>query len=96
MEDLAMLWFYLVAAGAGALLGLIRLRILAVLAGSVGLVAVSIVLAALGHWSLLEAVINMFLLLATLQFSYLAALLVSSTMRVASRDRFDTSTRRRT
>jgi hypothetical protein len=38
------------------------------------LVAVAIVMAALGHWTPLEVVINVFLLLATLQFSYLVAL----------------------
>jgi hypothetical protein len=42
-----------------------------------------------GHWSLLQTVVNLFLLLATLQFSYLAALLLSNTRRVASRDHID-------
>jgi hypothetical protein len=94
MEGLEMLWLYMAGAGAGALFGLLRLRVLAVLAGSVVLMAIAILLAALGHWPLLEAVVNVFLLLATLQFSYLAALLLSSATRVASRDRIDASTRR--
>ena len=74
MEDLTTLWLYIAAAGVGALLGLLWLRLLALLAGSVVLVAVAIVMAALGHWPPLKAVINVFLLLATLQFSYLVAL----------------------
>jgi hypothetical protein len=74
MEGLTMLWLYIAAAGVGSLLGLLWLRLLALLAGSVVLVAVAIVMAALGHWPPLEAVINVFLLLATLQFSYLVAL----------------------
>jgi len=95
MEGQDMLWLYIAAAGAGALLGLLRQRVLAVLAGSVVLMAITILFAAPGHLSLLETVVNLFLLLATIQFSYLAALLLSSATRVASRDRFDTSTRRR-
>jgi len=94
MEGLAMLWLYVAVAGAGALLGLLWLRVLAVLAGSVVLVAITIVLAALGHWPLLEAIINAFLLLATLQVSYLTTFMLSNALRVASRDRFDISTRR--
>ena len=74
MEGLTMLWLYIAAAGVGSLLGLLWLRLLALLAGSVVLVAVAIVMAALGHWPPLEAVINVFQLLATLQFSYLVAL----------------------
>jgi len=58
------------------------------------LVAITIVLAALGHWPLLEAIINAFLLLSTLQLSYLTTLMLSNALRVASRDRFDISTRR--
>ena len=80
-----MLWLYIAAAGVGALLGLLWVRLLALLAGSVVLVAAAIVMAA-GHWPPLEAVINVFLLLATLQFSYLVAL-----VRIASQDRFDVS-----
>jgi len=87
-----MLWLYIAAVGAGALLGLLRLRVLAVLAGSVVLMAVTIFFAALGHGPLLQTVINLFLLLATHQFSYLTALLLSSATRVASRDRVDGST----
>jgi hypothetical protein len=89
MEGMDMLWLYIAAAGAGALLGLLRLRVLAVLAGSVVLMAITILFAAPGHWSLLGTVVNLFLLLATLQFSYLGALLLSSAKRVASRDRVD-------
>ena len=86
MEDVAMLWLYIAAAAVGALLGLLGLRVLAVVAGSVALLGITVVLAALGHWSRLEAVISTFLLLSTLQFSYLAAFLLSSVMRVGSRD----------
>jgi hypothetical protein len=94
MERLAMLCLYLAAGGVGTLLGLLWLRVLAVLAGSVGLVAITIVLATLRQLTLVEGVIDVFLVLATLQFSYLAALMLSNATRVASRDRFDTSTRR--
>jgi hypothetical protein len=94
MEGMAMLWLYIAAAGAGALLGLLRLRVLAVFAGSVVLVAITVVLAALGHWPILGAIINVFLVLAALQLSYLAAVVLSNATRVVSRDRFDTSTRR--
>jgi len=76
MEGLTMLWWlYIAAAGVGALRGLLWLRLLAILTGSVVLVAGAIVMAALVHWPPLEAVINVFLLLATLQVSYLVALL---------------------
>jgi hypothetical protein len=75
VEGLAMLWLYIAAAGAGVLLGLLWLRALSVLAGSVVLVAITISMAARGHWPPLESVMNMFLLLATLQFSYLLALI---------------------
>jgi hypothetical protein len=94
MEDMSMLWLYIAAAGAGALLGLLRLRVLAVLVGSVVLVAIIVVLAALGHWPLLGTIINVLLMLATLQLSFLAAVMLSNAARVASRDRFDTYTRR--
>jgi hypothetical protein len=86
MESVDMLWLYIAAAGAGTLLGLLRLRVLAVLAGSVVLMSITILF---GRWSLLGTVVNLFLLLATLQFSYLGALLLSSVMRIASRDRVD-------
>jgi hypothetical protein len=72
-----MLWLCIAAAGAGALLGLLGLRVLAVLAGSVVLVVITVALAAFGHWPLLEAVINAFLLLAIFQFTYLAASIYS-------------------
>ena len=94
MEGMSMLWLYIAAAGAGALLGLLRLRVLAVFAGSVVLIAITVVLAALGHWPILGAIINAFLMLTTLQFSYLAAVMLSNATREASQDRFDTSTRR--
>jgi len=94
MEGMSMLWLYIAAAGAGALLGLLRLRVLAVLVGSVVLVAITVVLAALGHWPLLGTIITVFLMLATLQFSFLAAVMLSNATRAASRDRFDTYTRR--
>jgi len=69
-----MLWLYVAAAAAGALLGLSSLRAPAVLAGSVVFVAIAVVLMAFRRWPLLEAVINVFMLLATLQFSYLVGL----------------------
>jgi len=94
MEGLNMVWLYVATAGAGALLGLLRLRVPAIVWGSVVLMAITIPLVALGHWPPLETVINLLLLLPTLQFSYLAALLLSSATRVASRDRVDASTRR--
>jgi hypothetical protein len=90
-----MLWLYVGAAGVGALLGLLWLRVIAVLVASVVLVATAIVLMTVRQWSLLGAVVNLLILLATLQFSYLVALMVpSARIRVASHDTFDASTRR--
>ena len=93
--ELAMLWLYIAAAGVGTLLGLFWLRVLAVLAGSVMLVAISVVWMTLQQWPLLGAVINVFMLLATLQFSYLAMLMLSiAWTRLASRGLLGASTRR--
>ena len=93
--DLAMQWLYIAAAGAGALVGLLWLRVLVVVAGSVVLVGISVVWMTLQQWPLLGAAINVFALLATLQFCYLVALMLSSAWtRVASRGSFDASTRR--
>jgi hypothetical protein len=90
-----MLWLYVVAAGSGALLGLFSLRVIAVLVGSVVLVATTVVFMTVAQWPLLQAVVNVVLLLATLQFSYLVALLFPGTRtRVASHDRVDASTHR--
>jgi hypothetical protein len=72
-----MLWLYIAAAGAGALLGLLWLRVLAVLAGSVILMAITVDWMTLQQRPFLEGVINVFMLLAILQFSYLAALMLS-------------------
>jgi hypothetical protein len=94
MEGLAMLWVCIAAAGAGTLLGLLRLRFQPVLVGSVFLVAINIAMAARGRWPLLDGIVNVFLLLTTLQVSYFAALILSSATRVASRDRIDASTGR--
>jgi hypothetical protein len=93
-----MLWLYIAAAGAGALLGLLWLRVLAVLAGSVILMAITVVWMTLQQRPFLEGVINVFMLLAILQFSYLATLMLSCAWtRAALRgpfDSFDASTRR--
>ena len=81
-----MLWLYIAAAGAGALLGLLRLRVLAVLALSVILVATSVVWMTFFQWPLLGAAINVVTLPTTLQFSYLLALtLCSAWTRFSSR-----------
>jgi hypothetical protein len=90
-----MLWLYIAAAAAGALLGLLWLRVLAVLAGSLVFVAITIGLTTIERWSLLEAVVNVLMLLATLQFSYLVMLVLSSAWsRVPSRGPFNASSRR--
>ena len=90
-----MLWLYVAAAGAGALLGLLWLRVIAVLAGSAILVATTIVFMAVRQSTLLEVVLNLLMLLATFQFSYLVALMLpAERARVASQDRFDAFTRR--
>ena len=90
-----MLWLYIAAVGAGGLLGLLRLRVLAVLAMSVILVAISVVWMTFQQWPLSGAAINVFTLLATLQFSYLVALvLCSAWSRSASRTLLGASTRR--
>jgi len=90
-----MLWLYIAAAGTGALLGLLRLRVLAVLALSVILVATSVVWMTFFQWPLLGAAINVVTLPTTLQFSYLLALtLCSAWTRLASRTLLDVSTRR--
>lgn len=93
--EAAMLWLYIAAAGAGALLGLLRLRVLAVLVVSVILVAISVVWTTYEQWPVSEAAINVFALLATLQFSYLVALMLSSAWtRLASRTLMGGCTRR--
>jgi len=90
-----MLWLYIAAVGAGGLLGLLRLRVLAVLAVSVILVAISVVWMTFQQWPLSGAAINVFTLLATLQFSYLVALVLSSARtRSASRTLLGACTRR--
>ena len=90
-----MLWLYVAAAGAGALLGLLWLRVIAVLAGSGVLVAITVVFMTIRQSTLLEVVLNLFMLLATFQFSYLVALMLpAARTRVASQDPFDASTRR--
>ena len=90
-----MLWLYVVAAGAGALLGLLWLRVIAILAGSIVLVATSVVFMTVQQWPLLEAIVNLLMLLATLQFSYLVALMLSSAWtRLASRTLTGGCTRR--
>jgi hypothetical protein len=90
-----MFWLYVAAAGSGALLGLFSLRVIAVLVGSVVLLATTVAFMTVEQWPLLVAFVNVLLLLTTLQFSYfLALLLPSAPTRVASQDRFDASTRR--
>jgi hypothetical protein len=90
-----MLWLYVVAAGAGALLGLLWLRVMAILAGSIVLVATTVAFMTVQQWPLLEAIVNLLMLLATLQFSYLVALMLpDSGTRVPSQEGFDASTRR--
>ena len=71
-----MLWLFIVAAGTGALLGLARLRVLAVFAGSVALAVTAVVLLSLAHWALLEIIVYTFMLLGTLQCSYVIAFVI--------------------
>jgi hypothetical protein len=61
-----MLWLYVVAAGTGALLGLLWLR-----APAIPALVILVVLMAFRHWPLLEAIINAYLLVVTFQLSYL-------------------------
>ena len=91
-----MLWLYVAAAGAGALLGLLGLRVIAVLVGSVVLVTATVAFMAVRQFPLLEAVVNVLMLLATLQFSYLVALMLPAarTRAASSHDPVDASTRR--
>ena len=65
-----MLWLFIVAAGTGALLGLARLRVLAVFAASLALAVTAVVLLSLAHGGVLEIIVHTFMLLGTLQFSY--------------------------
>jgi len=53
-----MLWLFIVAAGTGALLGLARLRVLAVFVASVALAVTAVVLLSLAHWALLEIIVT--------------------------------------
>jgi hypothetical protein len=69
-----MLWLYIAAAGAGALLGLLWLPVLAVPAGLIVFVALAVIFMTVRHWPLLQAIVNVFILLATLQIGYLIAL----------------------
>ena len=80
-----MLWLYVVAAGTGALLGLLWLRAPAI---PVGLV-VLVVLMALRHWPLLEAVVHAYLLMVTFQLSYLVGACTRSVQRPISRNRLE-------
>jgi len=90
-----MLWLYIAAVGAGGLLGLLRLGVLAVLAVSVILAAISVVWMTFQQWTLSGTAITVFTLLATLQFSYLVALvLCSAWTRFASRTPLGACTRR--
>jgi len=73
-----MLWLCITAAGAGALLGLALMRVVAVFAASVTLAVSAVVLMRLGQWTLLEAIVYTFMLLGTLQFSYLVGFIFSS------------------
>src|SRR5215470_10832635 len=72
-----MLWLYMTAAGAGALLGLLWRRVIVVVAASVALIAVAVVVMTLRQRSLLEVVVNIPLLLTTLQLGYLVALMLT-------------------
>jgi hypothetical protein len=71
-----MLWLLVTASALGLLLGL-WLRVAALLGASVALAMTTAVLMALGHWSLLQAIGFIFILLSTLQVSYLGGLLLS-------------------
>jgi energy-converting hydrogenase Eha subunit A len=76
-----MLLLFIAAAGAGVLLGLALLRVLAVFAASVALGVTAVVWMILGQWPLLGAIVYAFMLLATLQCSYLVGLIFSSPAR---------------
>jgi hypothetical protein len=67
-----MLWLFITASGAGMLLGLGQLRVATLIAASVALAVTALVLLRLGQWPLLEAILYTFMLLITLQCSYLA------------------------
>ena len=73
-----MLWLFIVAAGTGALLGLARLRVLAVFAASLALAVTAVVLLSLAHWALLEIIVYTFMLLGTLQCSYVIGFISST------------------
>ena len=79
-----MLWIFVTASALGISLGL-WLRVSALFVASVALVVTTAVLMALGHWSLLQAIGIIFILLSTLQVSYLGGLLLSGATRFASR-----------
>jgi hypothetical protein len=72
-----MLWLLVSASALGLLLGL-WLRVAALLGASVALAVTTAVLMALGHWSLLQAIGFIFILLSTLQVSYLVGGLLLS------------------
>jgi len=73
-----MLWLFITAAGTGALLGLALLRVLPVLTASVALALTAVVLMTLGQRPLLEIIVYTFMLLTTLQCSYLVGFIYSS------------------
>jgi hypothetical protein len=72
-----MLWLYMTAAGVGALLGLLWRRVIAVVAASAVLMTITVVVMTLRQRSLLEVVVNIPMLLTTLQLSYFAALMLT-------------------
>jgi len=81
-----MLWLFITAAGAGVLLGLALLRILAVFAASVALCVTAVVWMIHGQWPLLGTIAYAFMLLATFQCSYLVGLIFSSRCKEAPQE----------
>ena len=79
-----MLWLFIAAAGAGILLGLALLRVLALFAASVALGVTAVVWTIHGQWPLLGAIVYAFMLLATFQCSYLVGLIFSSPCKEAA------------
>ena len=82
-----MLWLFIAAAGAGVLLGLALLRVLAIFAASVALGVTAVVWMIYGQWPLLGAIVYAFMLLATFQCSYLVGLIFSSPCKEAPHEK---------
>jgi hypothetical protein len=87
-----MVWLFIAAAGAGMLLGLALLRVVAVFAASVAVGVTAAVWMIHGQWPLLGTIVYAFMLLATFQCSYLVGLIFLSPRKEAPQEEVELTT----